>query len=400
MTLRRSGVQAACLAIFTPLAAAQDFNYPDFSSVAGLSMNGNAGQFGNVLRVTPAANGQKGSVYYDQATRVTGGFKTTFTFQFSAFTSGGADGMTFIIQNAPEGLNALGDDGSGMGYAENPNTSIHNCIAVEFDTWNSGFGDPDANHVSVHTGGTGNSSFDEAFSLGRATVTGDMSDGAVHTAVIRYEGGMFEVFVDDLINPLISVPYDFITGGTYTDGTPVGGLSLINGESAYVGFTGATGGANENHDVLSWEWQDAYGPIGTNYCQPANKNSTGLSALISAFGSESVAANRLELIASQLPPNVFGYFLNSDVQGFQPFPPGSSGNLCLAGGIGGHVKQIAKSNAAGEIVIDVDLTILPRPGGTHSVVAGETWNFQCWFRDKSSGVPTSNFTDGIEILYQ
>ena len=50
--------------------------------------------------------------------------------------------------------------------------------------------------------------------------------------------------------------------------------------------------------------------------------------------------------------------------------------------------------------LDVDLTALPRPNGTHSVVAGETWNFQCWFRDKVGGMTTSNFTDGIEILFQ
>ncbi len=83
----------------------------------------------------------------------------------------------------------------------------------------------------------------------------------------------------------------------------------------------------------------------------------------------------------------------------KPFAGGSQGNLCLGGGIGRHAKQIANSGAAGELVIDVDLTALPRPGGTHSVVAGETWNFQCWFRDKVGGVPTSNFTDGIEIVF-
>ncbi len=104
------------------------------------------------------------------------------------------------------------------------------------------------------------------------------------------------------------------------------------------------------------------------------------------------------MTASKLPLNVFGYFLNSDVQGFTPFPPGSNGNLCLGGGIGRHAKQIGNSGADGELVIDVDLTALPRPGGTHSVVAGETWNFQCWFRDDQGG-PTSNFTDGIEIVF-
>ena len=119
----------------------------------------------------------------------------------------------------------------------------------------------------------------------------------------------------------------------------------------------------------------------------------------SAFGSTEASKNAVTLTASQLPMNVFGYFLNSDVKDFKAFAGGSQGNLCLGGSIGRHAKQIANSGAAGELVIDVDLTALPRPNGTHSVVAGETWNFQAWFRDKTGGVPTSNFTDGIEIVF-
>ena len=136
-----------------------------------------------------------------------------------------------------------------------------------------------------------------------------------------------------------------------------------------------------------------------NYCT-ANPNTTGQPAVMSVSGSPLIVDNNFTLTAAQMPMNVFGYFLNSDVQGFVPFPGGSQGNLCLGGGIGRHAKQIANSGAAGELVIDVDLTALPRPNGTHSVVAGETWNFQAWFRDKVAGMPTSNFTDGIEIVFQ
>ncbi len=121
--------------------------------------------------------------------------------------------------------------------------------------------------------------------------------------------------------------------------------------------------------------------------------------MISAFGRTLASKNFVTLTAGQLPPNVFGYFLNSDVQGFTPVPPGSQGNLCLGGGIGRHAKQVANTGAAGELVLDLDLTALPRPNGTHSVVAGETWNFQCWFRDKNPG-PTSNFTDGLAVTFQ
>ena len=155
-----------------------------------------------------------------------------------------------------------------------------------------------------------------------------------------------------------------------------------------------------NHPLFLTVFAPLREDIGDNYCGPANLNSTGQSALISAFGSTTASFNLVTLTATQLPQNVFGYFLNSDVQDFKPFAGGSQGNLCLGGAIGRHAKQIANSGPAGELIIDVDLTALPRPGGTHSVVGGETWNFQCWFRDKVGGVPTSNFTDGIEIVFK
>ena len=138
--------------------------------------------------------------------------------------------------------------------------------------------------------------------------------------------------------------------------------------------------------------------IGTNYCGPANLNSTGQSAVITATGSEIAQANLVTLSAAQLPQQQFGYFLNSQTQGFVPFAGGSQGNLCLGGAIGRHNDQIQNSGITGEFTIQVDLTMLPTPSGTHSVVAGETWNFQAWFRDNNPG-PTSNFTDGVSILF-
>jgi hypothetical protein len=136
--------------------------------------------------------------------------------------------------------------------------------------------------------------------------------------------------------------------------------------------------------------------IGTNYCGPAVNNSTGQPGVISAIGSDVVADNDLTLYANQLPVGIFGYYLASETQGFVQNPGGSDGNLCLAGKIGRFVKQVAKSDANGEISIVVDLTQIPVAPPV-AVIAGETWNFQCWYRDVGN---TSNFTDGLEILFQ
>jgi hypothetical protein len=138
--------------------------------------------------------------------------------------------------------------------------------------------------------------------------------------------------------------------------------------------------------------------LGGNYCGPAVPNSTGSSAVIHAWGSDVVADQEFNLTATQLPTMEFGYFLNAPAQAFVQNPGGSQGNLCLGGGVGRHVSQLGNSGDAGQLVITVDLSQLPRPNGMVVVQAGETWNFTCWFRDKNPGT-TSNFTDGVAVTF-
>ena len=135
---------------------------------------------------------------------------------------------------------------------------------------------------------------------------------------------------------------------------------------------------------------------GTNYCF-ANPNSSGGVASIGASGSDVVADQDLTLIASQLPTNQFGYFLTSQTQGLIFNPGGSQGNLCLGGSILRYGKFILNSGAAGTFSLAVDLNSLPN--GQGAVQPGETWNYTAWFRDNNP-TPTSNFTDGLSILFQ
>ncbi|MFT7680017.1 MAG: hypothetical protein ACI8QC_004023 [Planctomycetota bacterium] len=208
-----------------------------------------------------------------------------------------------------------------------------------------------------------------------------------------------DVFVHDLVTG-DTVRASVDSAGVLGDGFSMKPCLSGDGRQIAYGSRAAnlvSGDTNNQSDVFMRDRSPF--SIGDNYCGPANLNSSGNPARISAFGDGTVSSNNLTLVATQLPLNVWGYFLNSDLQGFIPFPGGSSGNLCLGGGIGRHSNQVANSGAGGELMIHVDLTVLPRASGVHSVLAGETWNFQCWFRDFQSG-PTSNFTDGIEIVFQ
>lgn len=139
-------------------------------------------------------------------------------------------------------------------------------------------------------------------------------------------------------------------------------------------------------------------PIGASYCGPANLNSTGAPATISALGITSVVWNDVRIDAAEMPPAQFGIFLTSPQQGFVANPGGSQGNLCLAGGIGRYSKSVLPTGTAGAFSLQLDLNRTPTPMGDVAIQPGESWNFQAWFRDLNPG-PTSNFTDGLSIRF-
>ncbi|WP_419190866.1 SBBP repeat-containing protein [Saltatorellus ferox] len=139
--------------------------------------------------------------------------------------------------------------------------------------------------------------------------------------------------------------------------------------------------------------------LAATYCSsPAN--STGAPAALMALGSSAVGMNRLRLRCESLPRFVFGYVLASRTQGFAANPSGSQGNLCVSGAVGRFVGpgQVQNSGGNGVIELAVDLSALPQPLGFVSAQAGETWNFQTWFRDANPTV-TSNFSPGVAVHF-
>ena len=249
-------------------------NYtPDFTGASSpacltLNNNGDAGYPGfypavppppqnvtTVLRVTPNVPFTAGSAWYNNQQPVSGAFSTTFTFQLSGSTNTGygpADGIAFLIQNSPAGTGALGPDGCGIGFGGGtctPGSGIPNSLAVEFNTFNNGPGvDPSNSDVTIQNcSGTGANSVDQSCSLKFNDLTLlshpiNIADGNVHTVTISYSGPstkLLDVILDSI---------DLFPGGVVFDMTTIG---LTNG-NAYVGFTAATGGGDDNQDILSW----------------------------------------------------------------------------------------------------------------------------------------------------
>jgi hypothetical protein len=164
------------------------------------------------------------------------GFETNFQFQIvdrdPIFS--GADGFAFVIQNSPAGVTALGGTGGNLGYSGIPNS-----LAIEFDTYqNLEFSDADANHVSVHSGGD----LRELAALGRTSVIPTLDDDQIHTARVVYLPGTLSIYLDSNSAPTLTVPVD------------LGSLLTLNQGQAFLGFTAATGGGYENHDILSWTY--------------------------------------------------------------------------------------------------------------------------------------------------
>ena len=224
-----------------------------------LQTNGSAGQLGDqqVLRLTQDGNGYSaGSAWYTVQQPVANGFTTVFQFQIT-HAGQSADGLAFVIQNSHNfgdagPLTAVAGVGGDIGYGTTPSDdgvlSIDNSIAVEFDTYANGW-DPNANHVAVQSCGTGNNTPDHtatcqsdlAANLGIAPMPGvNLSDGNVHTVILQYDPGTLSIFVDNPGTPVLTVPLQLAT------------LLSLNGQTAYVGFTGGTGALTENNDILSW----------------------------------------------------------------------------------------------------------------------------------------------------
>jgi hypothetical protein len=395
----------AVLACAAPVGA-QTFSYPDFNSTAGLTLNGNATTVAPVLRVTPSLSGMTSSVLTDQAVNVNGSFDTSFAFQITQLINGGADGLAFVIANDPRGATAMGDGGTSMGYgweaSSPPTAAIANSLVIEIDTWLS-TGDLSANEISVQTGGNAPNSADGGYSIGRISPATNMSDGQVHVMRISYLAGSLRVYLDDLLTPLLNVAYDFNSGGTWVaSGTPVGGLALINGSSAHVGFSSATGGAWENHDVLWWNWSSC--SAGVRYCT-AKINSLGCTPVIGSIGSPSATAGFGFIVNGTNMRNNKNGLLFYGVSGRSSLPF-QGGTLCVktplkrTGSTHSGGTPAPANDCSGVFAIDMNLfavstgTPLPLAALT---VPGSVVTCQWWGRDPGFPAPNNTqLSDGLE----
>ncbi|HIJ64746.1 MAG TPA: hypothetical protein HPP77_02240 [Candidatus Hydrogenedentes bacterium] len=209
-----------------------DFYYPDFSSISGLTLVGDAVQDGTTIRITSNKRNKSGACHYSTQESVTNGFETIFTYKFSSPGTYWGQGIAFVIQDNSAGY--LEGGGNGLGYYL---PSDPNDIAIEIDPYaNVTIDDPlTGGHVSIQP--TNNNT--TAASLGYGEQ--NMENSSWHTIKIVYTAGSpgsMTVYYDDV--PKIS-------------NASVDLSSRFPSGYAWVGFTGATGsGPRENQYIGAW----------------------------------------------------------------------------------------------------------------------------------------------------
>jgi len=258
------------LILLFPVSARADFTITDFSTTtvnlvypavpAGGGPANVASVVGSALQVTPGVLSALGAVWADTPEVLTGGFSTEFTFEFLPSPTGGGggsgDGLAFVIQNDPIGLDAIGNHASAMGYggfSGNPGRGINASLAIEIDDYlGAGQNDPNANHVSIHTRYTGDNSADHALaSLAETTNVPFFGQGSgIHTVGVEYDGQTLSVYFDDPNTPILTLTINL--------------ASVLGGSSGYIGFTGSGGGAYQVENVYTWSF--ATGVNGAEDC--------------------------------------------------------------------------------------------------------------------------------------
>ena len=227
------------IALSAGAAAATTANYSDFSSVAGLTLNGSAAQVGSVLRLVPNADSQAGTAFLSSAVPfdASTGFSTSFKFNVATSTADPTDGFSFILQSDAAGAAALGAAGQGLGYV-----GLTPSVAVVFRG-------RDPNLIGVITGGV------------------DPADPSINFQPPGYYSGTQSEFYnkDEFVwidynasNTQLSV---YLAPSAVKPLSPIMATTVnifgVVGSDAYIGFGAGNGGAFGTQDVLNWSFAAA-----------------------------------------------------------------------------------------------------------------------------------------------
>ena len=155
--------------------------------------------------------------------------------------------------------------------------------------------------------------------------------------------------------------------------------------------------AIDDLEVTDVDCGSCSGTTVTSYCT-STPNSTGGGALMSFNGTTSIASNDFEVTVTGGVPGAFGLFYYGPGQISAPF---GDGVRCVgAGGLGiFRLNPPQVLGVLGDATRHVDYTQGPPSSGNGAIHAGDTWNFQFWYRDTPAGQSGFNLSDAISVLF-
>jgi hypothetical protein len=173
-----------------------------------------------VLTITTDSTAINSAFFFNNPMYI-GAFEAKFTYQRGALLTATADGITFCLQNDPRGVSAVGGTGNNGGYSGNPGTGISPSAAIQLELFPQ-IGSVGWNFLTDGATAT--------FFISTSPV--DNSTGGAVDWSIYYNGSSIMLTMMDETNHAF-----------YGTNFVVGSLpSAVGGNTALIGFTGATGG--------------------------------------------------------------------------------------------------------------------------------------------------------------
>src|SRR5277367_5540132 len=223
-----------------------------FSVPTGLQLNGSTDLDDSRLQLTNGGVNQAGSAFFTTPMDIRS-FTTDFTFQLSDAT---ADGITFTIQDSTATSAALGGVGGSLGYGGT--TKILNSVAIKFDIYNnSGEGD---DSTGLYTDGANPTL--PATDISSSGI--DLDQGDTIAAHITYDGTTLTMTLTDAV-----------ISKTFTTSWLVNIPATVGANTAYVGFTGGTGGSSASQKIETWTFVSTPPVVATPQIAPGSETFTG-----------------------------------------------------------------------------------------------------------------------------
>ena len=207
-----------------------------FTSAAGLVFIGSPTLINNALQLSGARAGVQNTAVWSTTPVNVQSFTTDFYFQETAATG---YGFTFALQNAPAGLNALGNAGGGLGYQGIPSS-----VAVKFDLYDT------SGEGTNSTGFYVNGAAPTVPSLDMTSSGVNLHSSDILHAHITYDGTTITLKL-----------IDTVTNASFTASKAIDIPAIVGSNLAYAGFTASTGSGTKSatQTILNWTYAAAAG---------------------------------------------------------------------------------------------------------------------------------------------